>query len=72
MKRYFKFLTTYHIKNDPKTSTTVNPGDYSEEAIPDPFPNSEVKLFTPMVLPKGERVGHCQVPIQKKPTTFKM
>ena len=28
----------------------TSPGDYSEEVIPDPIPNSEVKLSAPMVL----------------------
>ena len=30
------------------------PGDYTEEETPDPIPNSEAKLFRPMVVRKGE------------------
>ena len=30
------------------------PGDYTEEETPDPIPNSEAKLFRPMVVLTGE------------------
>ena len=37
------------------------PGDHSEGATPVPFPNTEVKPFTPMVVVRAARVGRCPV-----------
>src|SRR6266540_4746527 len=36
-------------------------GAHSEEAKPVPIPNTVVKLFTPMVLVKAERVGRARL-----------
>ena len=34
------------LENLINESIRISPGNYSEEVIPDPIPNSEVKLFS--------------------------